>query len=85
MRSSHKMTCSCQTSQDLRNLVHVILYLRALLLVYPRTGTVFYPAGETVITYPIWHTLLSYKYQTLMMFMMMVTVWANVLKAKGQK
>lgn len=65
--------------------MHVILYLKALLMVYPRTGTVFYPAGETVITYPIWHTLPFYKYQTLVMFTMMVTVWANVLKVKGQK
>lgn len=33
MRISNKMTCSCKTSQDLRDLVHVILYLKALLIV----------------------------------------------------
>jgi len=33
MRISNKMNCSCKTSQDLRDLVHVILYLKALLIV----------------------------------------------------
>ena len=59
--------------------------MKALLIVSWGTRTVFYPAGGMVIMYCVWHTLLFYKYQLLLMFMMMVTVWVSVLKAKGQK
>lgn len=43
------------------------------------------PAGRTVVMYWVWQTLIFYKYQILVMLMMMAMMWVSILKAKGQK
>lgn len=84
MRSPSKLIFTCKKitgPQDFCE-IHLILYLKALFLV-PQIWTVFFPAGGTVLMYHVWHTLLFYKYQLLVMLMVMV--WVSILKAKGQK
>lgn len=39
---------------------------------------------RAVIRRRVWHTLIIYKYQLLMMLERMVTAWVCVLKAEGQ-